>query len=73
VQITGLVEGMTGVSRSELSPSGLTVFLRGDASADDIVRGVLQEAHITGFRVRAADLAEVFRVLGSAENGATEV
>lgn len=73
VQITGLVESMTGVSHSELSPSGLTVFLRGDASADDIIRGVLQEAHITGFRVRAADLAEVFRVLGSAEHDATEV
>jgi hypothetical protein len=39
VQITGLVQGMPGVSRSEVSPSGLTVFLRGDTDPDDIVRG----------------------------------
>jgi ABC-2 type transport system ATP-binding protein len=70
-QITGLVEGMPGVSRSELSPSGLTVFLSGDAAPDDIVRKVLLKAHISGFRVRAADLAEVFRVVGPAEKGTT--
>jgi ABC-type multidrug transport system ATPase subunit len=71
VQITGLVRGMPGVSRSELSPSGLTVFLRGDTDPDDIAREVLQQAHISGFRVRAADLAEVFRVLDPAGKGAT--
>jgi ABC-2 type transport system ATP-binding protein len=61
--ITGLVQGLPGVSRTERSASGLTVFLRGGADPDDIVRGVLQQAHISGFRVRAADLAEVFRAL----------
>jgi hypothetical protein len=45
------------------------VFLRGDADPDDIVREVLQQAHIGGFRVRAADLAEVFRVLDPAGKG----
>jgi ABC-2 type transport system ATP-binding protein len=70
-QITGLVQDMPGVSRSELSPSGLTVFLRGDTDPDDIVREVLQQAHISGFRVRAADLAEVFRVLDPAGRGMT--
>jgi ABC-type multidrug transport system ATPase subunit len=73
VRITGLVEGMPGVNRSELSASGLTVFLRGDAAADDIVRDVLREAHISGFRVRAADLADVFRVLDPAGTSAPRV
>jgi ABC-2 type transport system ATP-binding protein len=71
VQITGLVQGMPGVSRTEPLASGLTVFLRGDADPDDIVRGVLQQAHISGFRVRAADLAEVFRALDPAGQGIT--
>ena len=71
--ITGLVEGIPGVNGSEASPSGVTVFLRGDAAADYIVRDVLREAHISGFRVRAADLAEVFRVFDSAEQAPTEV
>ena len=63
VQITGLVQGMPGVSRTEPSASGLTVFLRGGADPEDVVREVLRETHISGFRVRAADLAEVFRAL----------
>jgi len=70
-KITSLVLALPGVSRAELSPSGLTAFLRGDADPDAIVRGVLQQAHISGFRVRAADLAEVFRVLDPAGKGAT--
>jgi len=70
--ITGLVLALPGVSRAEVSPSGLTAFLRGDADPDAIVREVLQQAHISGFRVRAADLAEVFRVLDPAGKGTTE-
>jgi ABC-2 type transport system ATP-binding protein len=71
-QITGLVQSMPGVSRSEPAASGLTVFLHGNADPDDVVREVLQEAYISGFRVRAADLAEVFRVLDPARKGTTE-
>jgi len=67
--ITDLVLTLPGVSRVEASSSGLTVFLRGNADPDDIVREVLQRAHIGGFRVRAADLAEVFRVLDPAGKG----
>ena len=70
-EITDLVLAFPGVSRTEVSSSGLTAFLRGDADPDDIVREVLQREHISGFRVRAADLAEVFRVLDPAGRGAT--
>ena len=68
-KITDLVLTLPGVSRAEVSSSGLTVFLRGDADPDGVVREVLQQAHIGGFRVRAADLAEVFRVLDPAGKG----
>ena len=71
VQITGLVQDLPGVSRTEPSASGLTVFLRGGTDPDDIVRGVLQQTHISGFRVRAADLAEVFRALEPAKQRTT--
>jgi hypothetical protein len=47
------------------------VFLRGGTDPDDIVRGVLQQTHISGFRVRAADLAEVFRALEPAKQRTT--
>jgi ABC-2 type transport system ATP-binding protein len=70
-RITGVVLALAGVSRAQVSQSGLTVFLRGDADPDAIVSAVLQQAHISGFRVRAADLAEVFRVLGPAGQGTT--
>jgi ABC-2 type transport system ATP-binding protein len=70
-EITDLVLALPGVSRAEVSPSGLTVFLRGGTEPDAVVRAVLQQAHISGFRVRAADLAEVFRVLDPAEQGIT--
>jgi ABC-2 type transport system ATP-binding protein len=68
-QITDLVLTLPGVSRAEPSASGLTVFLDGDVDPDDVVREVLREAHLNGFRVRAADLAEVFRVLDPAGKG----
>lgn len=71
VQITDLVQGMPGVGRTEKSASGLTVFLHGAADPDYIVREVLQRAHIRGFKVRAADLAEVFRVLSPVAQDST--
>jgi ABC-2 type transport system ATP-binding protein len=71
MEITDLVLTLPGVSRAEVSSSGLTVFLRGSTDPDYIVREVLQRAHMSGFRVRAADLADVFRVLDPAEQRTT--
>ncbi len=69
-QINDLLMRLPGVSRSQATPSGLTAFLHGDVTPEDAIREVLQHAHISGFRVRAADLAEVFRVLQPAQHGA---
>jgi len=60
------VSGVDGVLRVDATPSGAAVFLHGDTPADDVVRRVLRDAPVGGFRVRAADLAEVFRALGAA-------
>jgi ABC-type multidrug transport system ATPase subunit len=58
------VKDLTGVLRIDETPSGAAVFLEGGAPADVVVRSVIRAApHIGGVRVRAADLAEVFRAL----------
>ena len=55
--------GVDGILRIDETPSGLSIFLGGDVVPDQIVRRVLAMASIGGFRIRAADLAEVFRAL----------
>jgi ABC-type multidrug transport system ATPase subunit len=61
------VAGLHGVIRTELTPTGAAVYVHGDVEPDQVVRVVLSEVHVTGFRVRAADLAEVFRSLAPVE------
>jgi ABC-2 type transport system ATP-binding protein len=58
-----------GVTRAEATLSGATVFVRGDVEPEAIIRELMQEVRIAGFRVRAVDLAEVFRVLEMASRG----
>ncbi len=65
-----LASGLHGVTRLEPAPSGATLFVVGGAEPEAILRALMEEAHIAGFRVRAADLAEVFRVLEPVEAGA---
>lgn len=55
--------GAYGVLRTQSTPTGLSVFLQGDTLPEPILRTALQTAAIRGFRVRGADLAEVFHAL----------
>lgn len=57
------VAEVDGVLRIDRTSSGAAVFLHGTAPTDVVVRTVLESASIEGLRVRAADLAEVFRAL----------
>lgn len=57
------MEGIRGVLRVDPTPSGAAVFLHGSAPTDEVVQKVLGSAAVGGLRVRAADLAEVFRAL----------
>jgi ABC-2 type transport system ATP-binding protein len=61
--VAGAIEGIDGVLRIEQTPSGLSVFLNGQVVPDQVARKILAAAPIAGFRIRAADLAEVFRAL----------
>jgi ABC-2 type transport system ATP-binding protein len=65
-----LAAGQPSVTRLEPTPSGATLFVAGSAEPEAIVRALMEEARIAGFRVRAADLAEVFRVLEPIEASA---
>jgi ABC-2 type transport system ATP-binding protein len=58
------VQGLDGILRVDQTPSGAAVFLEGGAPADPVVWSVLHRVPgVGGVRVRAADLAEVFRAL----------
>jgi ABC-2 type transport system ATP-binding protein len=61
--ITHALSGKDGILRINQTPTGLSVFLNGHTVPDDVIRVVLQASTIGGFRVRGADLAEVFRAL----------
>jgi ABC-type multidrug transport system ATPase subunit len=61
--VESAVRDMPGVLRVEATASGVSIFLGGDVVPDAVIRRVLGSASIAGFRLRAADLAEVFRAL----------
>jgi ABC-2 type transport system ATP-binding protein len=60
------VRGLTGVVRVDATPSGAAVLVEGDAPTEEVVRSVLRTGSVGGVRVRATDLAEVFRALAAA-------
>lgn len=66
-RVGAAVGSLPGVTRTEATLSGASVFVTGEATPEDVVHRLLQRLSIGGFRVRAADLAEVFRVLEPAE------
>jgi ABC-2 type transport system ATP-binding protein len=61
--ITQALAEVDDILRTSQTSTGLSVFLKGNTVPDDVMRQVLQTAAITGFRLRSADLAEVFRAL----------
>ncbi|HEY4389488.1 MAG TPA: ABC transporter ATP-binding protein [Ktedonobacteraceae bacterium] len=52
-----------GVLRILQTPAGVTLFLSGTAGPDEVMRCIFPLAMINGFRIRGADLAEVFKAL----------
>lgn len=64
--IGGAVSALEGVLRIDTTASGAAVFLHGSTPPEAIVRSVLDSgSSVAGVRVRAADLAEVFRALAA--------
>ncbi len=52
-----------GILRIDQTSTGLSIFLNGNSIPDEVMRRILQISAVTGFRIRSADLAEVFRAL----------
>jgi ABC-2 type transport system ATP-binding protein len=61
--VTQALSGIDGILRVHQTPAGVSIFLAGNTVPDEVVRAVLPMATINGFRIRGADLAEVFRAL----------
>ncbi len=65
--VTKLAQALAGrphVLRAEPSPSGgVLVYVDGAADVDELVRGAMDVAPLSGFRARSPDLAEVFSAL----------
>jgi ABC-2 type transport system ATP-binding protein len=57
------ISAREGVQRILQTPAGATLFLSGTVGPDEVMRSVFPLATISGFRIRGADLAEVFKVL----------
>ena len=62
-KISDTLKNTDGIVRSEKTPSGISVFLKGDTIPDTIINGILKTTHVNGFRFRPADLAEIFQTL----------
>jgi len=63
-RIMNALYGRPDVLRMEATSTGLSIFLDPKASPDTIVRVLLDAATLKAFRVRAADLAEIFKAVG---------
>jgi len=63
-RIQAALASRSDVLRTEASSTGTTIFLEGRASADTVLRQLLDTATLKAFRVRAPDLAEVFKAIG---------
>lgn len=65
-EITRRFEANPAVIRSEVSPSGVTLYLQRSGDVDALVKEAMTLAVIGGFRSRAPDLAELIRGLPEA-------
>jgi ABC-2 type transport system ATP-binding protein len=61
--IMGELSGVDGILRFQPTPAGVSIFLTGHTVPEEVMRRILSVTPINGFRVRGADLAEVFRAL----------
>jgi ABC-2 type transport system ATP-binding protein len=57
------LQGSGEVLRFQRTPAGASVFLRGSTVPEKVIARVLERVSIRGFRVRGADMAEVFQAL----------
>jgi ABC-2 type transport system ATP-binding protein len=57
------LSGMDGVLRFQQTATGVSIFLAGTIVPDEVMRRIFPITAINGFRLRGADLAEVFRAL----------
>lgn len=62
-RITTAFSGMDGVRHIQPTAAGASLFLSGSIGPDEVMSEVFALAPVNGFRIRGADLAEVFKAL----------
>ena len=64
-RIASSVEKVKQVIRTDLTLSGISLFLARGAKPDEVLREIEEFGSIEGFRLRAPDLSEVFKSFGA--------
>lgn len=61
--VTQMLTGMDGILRIQPTATGAALFLSGSVGADEVMSRIFAQTPVKGFRIRGADLAEVFKAL----------
>ncbi len=61
--LTQVISDEEGVISISSIPGGVTIFIKRETQAKDLINRIMQAVRVEGFRVRAPDLAEVFKSL----------
>jgi ABC-2 type transport system ATP-binding protein len=62
-RLTKELEEVTDIIRVNQTPSGLSIFVKGNTIPEKVIKIAAKHTHLNEFRVRAPDLAEVFNAL----------
>ena len=58
-----ILDGADGVLRIQPTLAGASIFLSGKIDPEEVMRVIVAQATMNGFRIRSGDLAEVFKTL----------
>lgn len=64
LKFINILKNKKGIIRSDITPSGISVFLKDQVLKKQMIDIIVKSGQIGGFRFRSPDLAEVFKSLG---------
>jgi ABC-type multidrug transport system ATPase subunit len=61
--VMSMLEKSEEINRMEITPGGLSVFIKEGTRAEKLVMDIMKNSQVSGFRIRPPDLSEVFTML----------